>query len=133
MRHEGLIGILEPVVNLLAGLANRVHEPEELEPLALFMGRIIQASAEPIKQDLEKNNPSRPWRVLHINRGIVATRTHNPEIMVQVFDDLVRYLPEDAPTFFAEGMQQMEELNYPLPVRVIMGRYFDQWTRPRMH
>jgi len=53
--------------------------------------------------------------------------------MEKVFEDLVRYLPEDAAAFFAEGMQQMEALNYPQPVRQVMGRFFDRWTRPRMH
>ena len=133
MRHEGQIRTLEPAVNALANFANRMHEPSSLEPLTLFMGRVVQASAKFIKQDLEKNNPGRPWRVLHLNRGIVATRTHNPALMEQVFEDLVRYLPEDAPAFFAEGMQQMEALNYPQPVRQVMGRFFDIWTRPRMH
>jgi hypothetical protein len=133
MRHEGQIRTLDPVVNALANFANRMHDPSALEPLTLIMGRVAQASAKFIKQDLEKTNPGRPWRVLHLNRGIVATRTHNPVIMEQVFEDLVRYLPEDAPAFFAEGLQQMEALNYPQPVRQVMGRYFDRWTRPRMH
>lgn len=133
VRHEGQIRTLEPVVNALANFANRMHDPASLEPLILFMGRVAQASASLIKQDLEKNNPGRPWRVLHLNRGIVATRTHNPALMEKVFDDLVQYLPEDAAAFFAEGMQQMEALNYPQPVRQVMGRYFDRWTRPRMH
>ncbi|MHB8741597.1 MAG: hypothetical protein ACYC9L_00590 [Sulfuricaulis sp.] len=133
MRHEGQIRTLDPVVNALANFANRLHDPAALEPLILIMSRVAQASAKFIKQDLEKNNPGRPWRVLHLNRGIVATRTNNPAIMEQVFEDLVRYLPDDAPAFFAEGMQQMEALNYPQPVRQVMGRYFDRWTRPRMH
>ncbi|MHB8534817.1 MAG: hypothetical protein ACYDBW_05160 [Sulfuricaulis sp.] len=133
MRHEGQIRTLEPAVNALANFANRAHDPATLEPLILFMGRVAQASARLIKEDLEKNNPGRPWRVLHLNRGIVATRTNNPVLMEKVFEDLVRYLPEDAPAFFAEGMQQMEALNYPQPVRQVMGRYFDLWTRPRMH
>lgn len=133
VRHEGQISTLEPVVNALANFANRMQDPVSLEPLIKFMGHVAQASANFIKEDLEKNNPGRPWRVLHLNRGIVATRTHNPVIMEQVFEDLVRYLPEDAPAFFAEGMQQMEALNYPQPVRQVMGRYFDRWTRPRMH
>lgn len=133
VRHDGQIRTLEPVVNALANLANRLHDPASLEPLIAMMGRVAQATANLIKQDLEKNNPGRPWRVLHLNRGIVATRTHNATLMEQVFDDLVRYLPEDAAAFFAEGMQQMEELDYPQHVRQVMNRYFDRWTRPRMH
>jgi len=133
MRHDGQIRALDPVVNSLANFSNRMHDPASLEPITHFMGRVIQASASLIKEDLEKTNPGRPWRVLHLNRGIVATRTHNPELMEKVFEDLVRYLPEDAAAFFAEGMQQMEALNYPPPVRQVMGRFFDLWTRPRMH
>ncbi|MCR4301226.1 MAG: hypothetical protein NUV51_06410 [Sulfuricaulis sp.] len=133
VRHDGQIRTLDPVVNALANFANRVHDPASLEPLITMMGRVAQATAQLIKQDLEKNNPGRPWRILHLNRGIVATRTHNPELMEKVFDDLVRYLPEDAAAFFAEGMQQMEELNYPPHVRQVMNRYFDLWTRTRMH
>ncbi|MEW6331525.1 MAG: hypothetical protein AB1560_08700 [Pseudomonadota bacterium] len=133
VRHDGQIRTLEPVVNALANFANRANDPASLEPLITLMGRVAQAAANLIKQDLEKNNPGRPWRVLHLNRGIVATRTHNPELMEKVFDDLVRYLPEDAAAFFAEGMQQMEELDYPPHVRQVMHRYFDRWTRPRMH
>lgn len=133
VRHDGQIRTLDPVVNALAGLANRLHEPATLEPLTAMMGRVAHAAAHLIKQDLEKNNPGRPWRVLHLNRGIVATRTHNPALMEQVFDELVRCLPEDAAAFFAEGMQQMEQLNYPPHVRQVMNRYFDRWTRPRMH
>jgi hypothetical protein len=133
VRHDGQIRTLDPVVNALANFANRVHDPASLEPLITMMGRVAQATANLIKEDLEKNNPGRPWRILHLNRGIVATRTHNPELMEKVFDDLVRYLPEDAAAFFAEGMQQMEELNYPPHVRQVMNRYFDLWTRTRMH
>jgi hypothetical protein len=133
VRHDGQIRTLDPVVNALANFANRQHDPTSLEPLINMMGRVAQATAQPIQQDLEKNNPGRPWRILHLNRGIVATRTHNPEVMEKVFDDLVRYLPEDAAAFFAEGMQQMEELNYPPHVRQVMNRYFDRWTRTRMH
>jgi hypothetical protein len=133
MRHEGQIRALDPVVNALANFSNRKHEPASLEPVADFMSRVVQASTSHIKQDLEKTNPSRPWRVLHLNRSIVATRTHNPELMEKIFEDFVHYFPEDAPAFFAEGMQQMDALNYPQPVRQIMERYFDRWTRPRMH
>jgi hypothetical protein len=133
MRHHGQIRTLEPVVNALANFANRMQDPASLESLATFMGRVIEASAGLIKEDVEKHHPGHPWRVLHLNRGIVATRTHNPAIMEQVFDELVRDLPEDAAAFFAEGMHQVEALNYPPQVRQVMGRYFDRWTRPRMH
>jgi len=133
VHHAGEVRTLEPVVNALAREANQTQDPDTLTALAVFMGQIIHASSGFLKQDLEKSNPGRPWRVLHLNRAIVATRTHNPELMEQVFDDLVQHLPEEAPQFFTEGMQQMEALNYPAPVRQVMSRYFDRWSRPTMH
>lgn len=133
LRHEGEIRTLEPLVNALAALANRTRDTAALEALARFMGQVIRQTSNLVKQDLEKNNPGRPWRLLHWNRGIVATRSHNPALMEEAFEDLIRDLPEEAPGFFAEGMQQMEALKYPPPVRAIMRRYFDRWTRPRLH
>lgn len=133
VRHEGELRTLDPIVNAAAERANRTKDPRSLEALCEFISRALGAASNLIKQDLEKTNPSRPWRVLHLNRGIVATRTHNPRLMEQVFDDFVRALPEDASHFFAEGMHQMDALNYPAHVRAVMSRYFDQWTRKTMH
>ena len=134
MRHEGRIRSLEPVVNALADSANRASDPGELTRMAAFMGAVAQSCNEYIKQDLEKTNPGRPWRLLHLNRGIVATRSHDPALMQQVFDELVRCLPEDAPTFFEQGMEQMVALNYPAPVREVMSRYHARWqARPTLH
>lgn len=134
MRHEGRIRHLEPVVDALADTANRTSDPKELARMAAFMGAVVQACSEYIKQDLEKTNPGRPWRLLHLNRGIVATRSHDPVLMQQVFDELVRRLPDDAPAFFEQGMEQMVALDYPAPVREVMSRYHARWKRrPTLH
>lgn len=133
VRHQGEIRSLEPIVNAAAARANRTQEPPALESLCGFITRVLHATSSVIKQDLEKTNPGRPWRVLQLNRSIVATRTHNASLMTQVFDEFVLALPDDAPRFFAEGMQQMDALNYPAHVRAIMSRYFDRWTRKTMH
>lgn len=134
MRHEGRIRSLEPVVNALADTANRTSDPQELTRMAAFMGAVAQACSEYLKQDLEKTNPGRPWRLLHLNRGIVATRSHDPALMQQVFDELVRCLPDDAPAFFEQGMEQMVALDYPAPVREVMSRYHAHWrARPTLH
>ena len=130
-RHGGQIFSLEPVVDALARCANRTQEPEQLVPLYQAMGEIMDATASAIRQDLEKTNPGRPWRVLHLNRAIVATRTHHPDIMEEAFAILVRDLPEDAARFFAQGMEQMELLNYPRHVRDVMDRYYRRWSVDR--
>jgi hypothetical protein len=133
IHHGGELRTLPALVDALAQYANRSRDANELATLVRFMGEIIDATAESIKQDLEKTNPGRPWRILHLNRGIVATRTHDPALMVETFDDLIAHLPEEAPRFFTEGMEQMVALDYPEHVCEVMRRYFDSFTRPRMH
>jgi hypothetical protein len=129
--HGGRLDSIEALVDALALIANRTTDPHELGELSAVMGRITGAVSPLIREDLEKINPGRPWRVLLLNRGIVATRSHDPATMEEAFALLIRYLPEDAPRFFAAGMQQMEALNYPAQVRAVMERYHRQWTDKR--
>lgn len=133
VRHGGELRTLETVVDALAAVANSTQTPEVLEDLSRLMGEIIEAVAPAIRQDLEGTNPVRPWRILNLNRGIVATRSHNPRVMDEAFQTLVRNLPADAPAFFNEGMVQMEELDYPRPVREVMQRYFKEWSTRTLH
>jgi hypothetical protein len=130
-RHGGQIFSLERVVDALARNANRTQEPAQLVPLYRAMGEIMDATATAIRQDLDKTNPGRPWRVLHLNRAIVATRSHQPDIMEEAFSMLTRDLPEDAPRFFSQGMEQMDLLNYPRHVRDVMDRYYRKWSVDR--
>jgi hypothetical protein len=124
----GQIDTLEPVVDALAMVANNTSDAGELESLSGIMDKIAAAVSPVIREDLEKINPGRPWRVLLLNNGIVATRSNNPDIMEAAFAVLTRYLPEDAARFFTEGMEQMETLNYPPQVRKVMEKYHRQWT-----
>jgi hypothetical protein len=129
--HEGQIDTLEPVVDALARFANGTVAPRELESLTHVIEQIIPAVAPLIQQDLEKMNPGRPWRLLLLNYGIVATRSHNTAIMEAAFATLTRHLPEDAGRFFSEGMQQMDALNYPQTVRRFMEKYHRRWNLDR--
>jgi hypothetical protein len=129
--HGGRIDTLEPVVDGLAMIANSSMDPAELESLGRVMGRITDAVAPLIREDLEKINPGRPWRVLLLNRSIVATRSHNTRVMEEAFAMLTRHLPEDAARFFTEGMEQMDALDYPPQVRKVMEKYHRQWTLNR--
>jgi hypothetical protein len=129
--HGGRLDSIEALVDALALIANRTTDPGELGQLSTVMGRITGAVSPVIREDLEKINPGRPWRVLLLNRGIVATRSHEPATMEEAFTLLIRYLPEDAAQFFAAGMQQMEALNYPAHVRQVMEKYHRQWTITR--
>jgi len=133
MEQGGELRTLQALVDALAAFANSTLDAAELTDLARFMGRVIAATARPVTQDLEKTNPGRPWRILHLNRGIVATRTHDLTLMTEAFDEIIDHLPEEAPRFFTEGMEQMVALDYPEHVRDLMRSYFDSFTRPRMH
>ena len=130
-RQGGLIDTLEPIVDAVAMSANSSRSPQELEALNDVIRQIIEAVPAVISQDLENINPGRPWRVLLLNYCIVATRSHNPELMETAFAVLTGNLPADAPRFFSEGMQQMETLNYPDPVRKVMEEYHRKWNVDR--
>ena len=130
-RHGGELLHLDPVVDALARAANGTQEPAELLMLYHAMGEVIDATAATIQQDLDKSSPGRPWRILHMNRAIVATRTHQPDVMEDAFTVLVTHLPEDAPGFFNQGMEQMDLLNYPPHVREVMERYYTKWSVKR--
>jgi hypothetical protein len=133
-RHGGELLTLEPVVDALALFANRTLDPEQLVELFAYMGEIVEAVAPAIRQDLEKTHPGRPWRVLNLNRAIVATRSHDPKAIEEAYSRLAELLPEEAPRFFAEGMEQMEALDYPPHVRSLVENYYHDWNRKhRLH
>lgn len=129
--HGGIIDTLEPVVDALALFANTLSDTKDLAALSGIIRTVVDAVAPVISQDLEKINPGRPWRVLLLNQSIVATRSHNTELMEQAFATLTDSLPEDAGHFFTEGMQQMDALDYPQHVREVMAKYHRQWNVDR--
>ncbi len=130
-RNGGELSHLPPIVNAAAALANSVKEPTQLERLYTLLSEIVGAVSPRVSQDTTSRDPTRPWRILVLNRAIVATRSHQPILMEEAFEALIEQLPDDAPDFFREGMEQMEALNYPQQVRVVMQRYYDQWCTGR--
>lgn len=137
VRRGGRIGDLGPVVDSLALLANRSPEPDELADLATLMLDTIVAAAPMHAQDPDSGIlgwPGRPWRLLHLNAGIAATRSRRPELMERAFALLEAHLPQDAAQFFQQGMRQLSLADYPESVRSVMKKYFDQWnTAPAIH
>lgn len=127
LRYRGRIIHLEPIVNACAQLANLLQDKNALKVLYSLMTQIADSCTTEIKQDLDADHHQlRPWRLLHINRSIVATRSHDPEMMRKAFDELLVQLPQEAGGFFAEGMKEMEALNYPAHVRKLMEFYHMQ-------
>jgi hypothetical protein len=128
----------EPVVNAAAALANSLREPNELAALYALMSEVVEGVSPLQTQEAEEDRRSRgadrPWRVLLLNRAIVATRSHRPALMNEAFQAVCEHLPEEAPSFFREGMGQMDALNYPQPVRDLMDRYYSLWCAgQRLH
>jgi len=133
-RRGGRLDRIEPIVNAVAFLANHTTDAADLERLYKGISEIIEAVSPTIRSDLAESEPGRPWRLLLLNRAIVATRSHDPDLMVAAFSAVVEQLPDDAPRFFAEGMEQMDLLGYPTRVRRVMQRFHEQWSAGRrMH
>jgi len=126
-RHGGRIRQLELAVNSLASYANEISDTVQLAELARVIREIIDYTADDVRQDLEQTNPLRPWRILNLNYGIVATRSHDTALMEQAYEVLVNNLPQDARKFFSEGMQQMDIVGYPSEVRAVVEKYDSMW------
>ncbi len=133
MQYDGKINFLEPIVNAFAQAANSLNSKESLIALSEIMSEVTLACSDEIKQDFDSANLYRPWRLLLINRGIVATRTNKKYIMVQAFNDLMRFLPQDAPSFFKEGLDEMDEKDYPQAVKQLLIEYSNKLTKVRLH
>lgn len=131
--YHGTINYLEPLVNAIAQLAELLNDKAELLALSELINSIVDHCAENLKRDTDDNESTRPWRLLHINRSIIATRTQNLDVMKHAFDEFLLYLPDDAPGFFAEGMKEMDALNYPSHVRKVMETYFQKNVTRRLH
>lgn len=131
--YNGTLNYLEPVVNAIAQLANLMQKKEALLALSDLIDDIVDHCSIELKKDIGDSEEMRPWRLLHINRGIVATRTHDLDVMKKAFDEFLIYLPQDAPGFFAEGMKEMDALDYPPHVRKVMEFYFQQNSSVRIH
>ncbi|MBG7601862.1 MAG: hypothetical protein IZT60_04855 [Gammaproteobacteria bacterium] len=128
------ISTLEPVVNAISRIANSIMQPSDLEQLYREISEIFYAVSEPIRQDMDAGNPLRPWRVLLLNRAIVATRSHQPVLIEDAYKEIVTMLPEDASRFFREGMEQMDTIGYPSHVREIVETWFQRYSnKPTLH
>ena len=127
-RHGGELSDLQPMVNALAELANGLTRPDDLARLHQQMDEIIDAASPSLSED----RPSDPWRLLMLNRAIVATRSHNPQLIQQSYDAVIEALPDAAQQFLSEAMEQMDLLNYPAAVRTLVEGYFKRFGRARI-
>lgn len=132
-RNIGSLQELRNVVDALSRIANQTRDPEFLAELSNIMDEIANAASPAVKADEDKSHAGRPWRMLNLNHAIVATRTHDPALMESVFEQILLRLPQDAPTFFREGMEQMDIIGYPGHVREVMEKYYRMTNNPTLH
>jgi hypothetical protein len=131
VRHGGEVRSLAPIVNALARLANTLSEPDLLAQLYHLIRELQLTVDTSGRQDAGRSASSRPWRLLLMNQAIIATRSHQPDLIDEAYQLLMEALPEEAPRFFAEGMQQMELINYPQVVKQVVKKYYNLWGLPR--
>ena len=133
-RRGGELSHPAPAVNAAAAWANSLKAPDELAILYGLMSEMLEALSPMLTQDRNALDPNGPWRLLLLNRAIVATRCHRPALMELAFQSVVEALPTVAPDFFREALGQMEAINYPPQVRAVVQRYADAWcTRRTLH
>lgn len=128
IRNRGEVRSIDAIVNLLADKANRTSDKGLLTSIYHVIADVIDHTAAEIKNDADKSDLNRPWRMLNFNYAIVATRVMNRDMMVKAFDALGRHLPEDCPGFFEEGLKQSDKPDYGPEIREIMTEYFKKWT-----
>ncbi|MBT3032489.1 MAG: hypothetical protein JAY75_16930 [Candidatus Thiodiazotropha taylori] len=131
VRHNGELRTLEPVINSLARLANRFREPSQLRQLYELSMELIKALEPTMQQEPVRLEKAQPWSILLMNQAIIATRSYQPELIEEAYQTLCRLLPDQAPNFFREGMEQMDALNYPQQVREVVEKYYNLWGQPR--
>jgi len=126
--NHKMIHILEPVVNCIAEISNVIREQDDIIFMTKCIKNILNGVTAEYQDDMLNTDPRRPWRVLLLNYGIVATRSHDSILIENAYDYFVHHLPEDAAQFFTEAMSQMTALNYPQQVRVVVEQYYQQYV-----
>src|SRR5258706_1329755 len=103
-RHDVAVSAVEPVANALAQRSNEAAGKQELAAVFGLMQGFIAHVAPRLAADLERSNPERPWRILHVNLAITAIRTEDAAMMEFAFDALDAALPDDRRGFYSEAL-----------------------------
>jgi hypothetical protein len=134
VRGGGELTSLRPVVSAAAEHAHQEHDAAQIRILYQMTDDIARGMSARCSGAAPDSERFQAWRVLLINRAIIATRTLDPKLMEAAFEALLEELPADAPAFFREGMRQMALLSCPSEVREVMRRYHEtRTTGERLH
>lgn len=133
-RHDGELTTLDLIVNGVAKTANRLRRQADLERLFFIVEEVLEAVNPTLQSEASQlsDNPEQgPWKVLLMNRAIIATRALAPAMMDKAFTDILEQIPETAPGFFAEAIEQIELRGYPPPVAEVITRFYQLTTVPK--
>lgn len=133
VRRGVVLDNLEGVADGFAYLANGLNDTAALKSLCGMMEEVVEAASEERIRDEDQRNPWRPWRVLNLNLGIVATRSLDAALMESVFERISRRLPGDMAGFFADGRRRLALEEVPDAVREVMDRYAERWPAAAPH
>jgi hypothetical protein len=128
IRHDVAIRVVEPVVNALAYQSNSARSRPQLAAAFGVMQGVIAHVADALSADLERSNPERPWRLLHLNMAITAIRTADPDMIEFAFDSLESALPDERTGFFAEALARALGPKFDPDVRNRIEKRHLKWT-----
>lgn len=132
-RHGGYLSSLSTVVDTLAQIANKTDDTKVLKELSFVMGELISAVHNDVRYARHHEEQREIWRILNINRGIIAARTNDPRVIETVFDQLVLNIPTEAAEFFEKNLQKMDTLACSAHTQSIMQRYFFRYSQRVLH
>jgi len=135
MMHKGARLLTpEPVVNAIADLANTQTDPLVLETLFAKVTEIMDGFDEALRSSDMLDGYGTPWKILLLNRAIIATRSHQQALIDQAYADIVRYLPRQAKAFFEESAEQMRKVDYPQEVKDSVMLWYQRYVdKPTLH
>jgi len=130
LRHEVPVRAVEPVVNALARRSNEAASAAQLSAVFGIMQAFIGHVEPALAADLERSNPERPWRVLHVNLAITAIRSEDPALMDYAFDALDRALPDERAGFYSEALALCLGPRIAPAVRQAVAARHAKWAQP---
>lgn len=133
MRHEVPVDAPAPVVNALARSSNRAIERGALAAVYAMMQGFIHHTTPQLAPDLERSNPERPWRLLHVNFAITSIRTGDAAMIRYAFDRLCEALPDERAAFFSEARALADEPHFPAEVRGLLEVYCQSSSVSTLH
>jgi hypothetical protein len=128
VRHGLVLAVPEPVVNALAHISNAAGSKAELTAVFGVMQGVIDNVRPALEADLERSNPQRPWRLLHVNLAITAVRTEDSRLMELAFDALDAALADERAGFYAEALSLALGPKVAKNVREAIESRHERWT-----